>query len=322
MFCNCCTFFFVQGNLKLTAGAFVIGITAFQALFVTKYLKVLFRSNADFNKLAFIDVVVAVTSFISIWFVWKYGFYGLCIRAIIVALVDSTLTFFWRPIRVYPKWSTKRFIELFKIGMPIYSVASVYGLWPVFQRTVILFLGGTKALGLFTLAIIIDGTLKTVSNSISSITFPKMSYAYGQGAGFKELMNIPLKFVGINLGLNTLVLAVGWFLLPIAVAYILPNYVDGVEAAQWMFIVSLLGILSIFSNVYMVIKRNFDRLKAYIVGIVVWALVVLYYHLTIPFDLVIFPKALIAGYIATFIVDAFFYYKYYQMDSLSAKVDQ
>lgn len=304
-------FFLTQGKFELAAGAAVVGITSFQALYVTKYLKILYRSNAAFNKLAFITSATSVAAFIGVGFVWKYGFYGLCLRAFLVAIVDFGLTFFWRPLKVKPVWRPSRFKELFKSGMPIYSVASIYGLWPVFERTVVLLLGGTKSLGLYALAMIVDSTLKTVQTSISSVCFPKMTYAFGQGAGFKELMQIPLKFVGINLGLNTIVLVAGWLLLPFFVGWLLPNYVEGVEAAQWMLVASLVSILSIFSNVYMVIKKNFDRLKAYLTGMGVWAIVLYFCHLTMEVDLAIFPKALIAGYIATLLVDAFFYRKYY-----------
>lgn len=304
-------FFLIQGKLELAAGSVVVGVTSFQALYVTKYLQILFRSNAAFNKLAVINTATSVMAFIGVGFVWKFGFYGLCLRALLVTFVDFGLTFFWRPLKVNPVWSYRRFVELFKSGMPIYSVASIYGLWPVFERTVVLLLGGTKSLGLYALATIVDGTLKTVQTSISSICFPKMSYAFGQGAGFRELMLIPLKFVGINLGLNAIVLVAGWLLLPFIVSWLLPNYIAGVEAAQWMLVVSLVSILSIFSNVYMVIKKNIDRLKAYLIGMLVWAILLYYFHFSGIFDLTIFPKALIAGYAAMLLTDAFFYRRYY-----------
>ncbi|MEO7487471.1 MAG: hypothetical protein ABIU77_10235, partial [Ferruginibacter sp.] len=86
-------YFIVIKNYFFAAGTFVIGISAFQGLYVTKYLKILYRSNNDFNKLSLIDIIGALVTFAGIFFVWKYKFYGLCIRAVISILVDLLLTY-------------------------------------------------------------------------------------------------------------------------------------------------------------------------------------------------------------------------------------
>lgn len=304
-------YFILLNDFKLGFGIMTIGLSTFEAFYVTKYLKILYRSNTDFNKLSAISLVSSIVAFAGIYWVWKYGFYGLCMRAAGVTLVNWILTYRWRPIKTKPNWSFANLKVLYKVGMPIYAVASMYGLWPTIQRTAILFMGGTKALGLYALATMVDGTLQTVTSSISSISFPKMSYAYGQGKSFIELMKIPLKFVGISFLLYLFVLAIGWPVLPWVVENLLPNYVGGIEAAQWMLIVSLISILSVFSNIYMVIKKNFDRLKAYTAGMIIWAIILFYFHYTAEFSLAIFPKALIAGYLATLLVDLYFYRNYY-----------
>ena len=141
-------YFLTKLNYEYALGSVIIGITSFQTFYITKYLKVLYRSNADFNKLAVINISISVISLISVLFVWKYGFYGLGIRVIAIAMADLFLSYFWRPIRVVPRWSYVNFKELFVVGAPIFFVSSVYGLWPTIQRTVILILGGSKALGL------------------------------------------------------------------------------------------------------------------------------------------------------------------------------
>lgn len=307
-------YFLYNSLFEFAFGSIIIGITSFQTFYITKYLKVLYRSDAEFNKLAIIKIIVSLISLMSIFFVWKYGFYGLGVRVFLVFLIDLLISFYWRPIKVSPQWSFLTLKELFKVGAPIFFVASVYGLWPTIQRTVILSIGGVKALGLFALAIIVQNMLSTVNNSISSVSFPKMTYAYGKGIKFVELMKIPAKFIVFSFILYLLIAIIGWFLLPIVVEWLLPNYIEGVPAAKWMLVALVVSVFGIFSNVYPVIKKNMDRLKTFTFGILVWGIIVYAYYYLYGFDLKIFPIAMAFGYLSTFLFDLHFYYKYYKLE--------
>lgn len=309
-----CVYFLYHSLFEYAFGSIIIGITSFQTFYVTKYLKVLYRSDSEFNKLAIIKIIVSIVSLVSIFFVYKYGFYGLGVRVLLIFLIDLLLSFYWRPIKVFPKWSFLTLKELFKVGAPIFFVSSVYGLWPTIQRTVILSIGGVKALGLFALAIIVQNMLSTVNNSISSVSFPKMTFAYGKGAKFVELMKIPAKFVAFSFLLYLLIALIGWFLLPIVVEWLLPNYIEGVPAAKWMLLALVASVFVIFSNVYPVIKKNMDRLKTFTLGILVWGIIVFTYNYFYGFNLIIFPIAMAFGYFSTFLFDLHFYYKYYKLE--------
>ena len=304
-------YFLAVKNYFFAAGTFVIGISAFQGLYVTKYLKILYRSNNDFNKLSLIDIISALVSFAGIFLVWKYKFYGLCMRAAISVAVDLILAYQWRPIKVKYKWDKNYYKELMKIGFPIYWVANIYSLWPMVQRTVVVSLGGTKALGLFSLAVIVETGMKTLTNAISNISFPKMAFAWGQGASFINLLKVPLKPMIVSVIVNTVMAVAGWFLLPFFVQKLLPNYIEGTRAAQWMLWVGWLGSFSVFSNVYMVIQKNMDRLWSYIAGIAAWLLVCFVMYRIIGFNMVIFPIATLIGYLFIYLVDAVNFRRYY-----------
>lgn len=299
-------------NYEYAFGAFVIGVTSAQTFYVTKYLKVLYRSDNHFKQLAKIGFINTFVNLISIYLVYKYLFFGLCIRAIILALVDLYFTTKWNPLKTEAKFSWENFKILSRVGMPIYFVANIYGLWPTFQRTIILSMLGTKGLGIYALANIVQGMLNTFNNSISSISFPKMSLAYGEGKSIIEVLKIPAKLVLVSLGIYSLILVVGWILLPPVVAFFLPNYTAGVEAAQWMFAVALVSSLGIFANIYMVIKKNHHRLISYSIGISVWLLYIIFNPATKISDLVIFSQALLLGLIVVSIVDFLFYISYWR----------
>lgn len=310
-------YFLIKGNYKYALGSIVIGVISAQTFYSTKYLKILYRSDNHFNKLVNIKLINTFVDLISIVLVYKYLFYGLCLRAIIFVLVDWYFTEKWKPLHTQAKFNWENFKELSRVGMPIYFVANIYGLWPTFQRTLVLSMLGTKGLGIYALANIVQNMLSTFNNTISSISFPKMSLAYGQGKSITEVIKIPLKLMLVSLSIYTFILLVGWSLLPKVVAVVLPNYIEGVEAAQWMFLVAIVSSFAIFSNTYMVFKKNHHRLISYSFGILVWFLFIINHSITSLTDLVIFSQALLLGYVAVNICDGCFYYYYIQQEKIA-----
>ncbi len=68
-------FFLVNEKYQIAAGVFVVVGQSWQGIFVTKYLKILYRTNKDFNKLALISLIVScgVCNYLLhlfIWFLW------------------------------------------------------------------------------------------------------------------------------------------------------------------------------------------------------------------------------------------------------------
>lgn len=298
-------FCLIRGEYMIAAGSLVIGFTAWQGLYVTKYLKVLYRTNRDFNKLSWIKLVVAATSFISIVFVYKFNFYGLCMRAILVVLIDFAVTYAWRPIKVKARFEKAPFMALMRVGLPMYGVANIYGLWPLLQRTIVVSLGGPKALGLFALATMVEGAMKTVSSSISSVIYPTMAAQWGTGATVKLLVKSARRPIIMASGIFFISIPFAWWILPIFVESVLPNYMEGVNAAQWMLLVGFLGLFTVFGNIYNVIKNQKDRLKMFILGISGWAVTVVVIYYIQGYSLVIFPKAMVVAYLIMLAVNAF-----------------
>lgn len=301
----------LQQKYQYAAGTFVIGILSWQGLYVTKYLKVLYRTNRDFNYLSKIGIIESISSFVTIIFVWFYGFYGLCLRAVLTVLIDFYFTWRWKPLSVKPKFNKSLFKELIKVGTPMYIVANVYSLWPVIQKTVIVSLGGTKALGLFAIAIITENSMKTISASLSSVTYPAMSTGWGQGYTINELLKkFVLKPFILFSGIFLLSIPIWWYLLPLVIEKFLPNYTAGIEAAQWMLLAGFMGFLNVFSNMYNVMKKQKERFISYLSAIISWLLAVSLLYTFNGFSLVIFPQAMVCGMAIMTGVNFYFLIKY------------
>lgn len=309
-------YYWMAAQPKLMAGAIVIGVSIFQTLFCTKYLKILYRSSSHFNRLSIITLVQSFALLISLPLVYYYDYYGLCMRGVLLSLLDIGLTFWLSPLLVKPSWNPKHWLELFKKGAPIYAVAEIYGMWPVVQRTMILATLGIKSLGLFSLAFIVYSTLNTYTSSIASVTFPQMASAQGSGHSVKKLLSIPLKFVIQALIVSVVVVFIGWFVLPYLVNLFLPNYTEGIEAAQWMLPVALLGPLTVFSNVYMIIQKNHHRLISFLIGVGCWFLFLFSMQNFTTLSLKLFSQAFFVGLLAILIVDALFYFGYIRKEKI------
>lgn len=318
VFCFCSLvsiYFFFTQNYPYAIGGLVIGVTSFQGIYVSKYLKVLYRSENHFFNLAKIDLINSLINLISVFLVYKYLFYGLFIRAIVIALVDWYFTNKWKPITAKASFKWKNFKALSRVGMPIYFVANIYGLWPTFQRTFVLSVLGAKGLGLYALANIVQGMLSTFNNAISSMSFPLMSKAYGEGKKLKDIMLIPFKPFLISFGVYTILLFVGWSLLPYVVEFLLPNYVEGIHAAQWMFVVALVSAFGVFSNIFMVVQKNHHRLVGFTLGILAWFVYLRSQSIQDISDLVVFSQAVLVGLVFITVSDFVFYFLYLKKES-------
>lgn len=289
--------YYLNGDAETSAGLLVIAITSWQGLYVTKYLKVLFRTNKDFNKLSWIKIALSFVSFGSIALVYLYGFYGLCIRAIIIAFFDFVFTYTWRPIKVKPRFVRLVFKDLMKVGLPMYAVASIYSLWPTVQRTLILALGGSTALGLFAIATMVQGGMKALSSGLSSVMYPTMVGLWGAGNSVKYIILRVMKPFLIVVVLLLVFVPIAWVLLPILVQKVLPNYNEGIDTAQWMLVVGFLSAFLVFSNFYNMIKNQRDRLIMYLSGIAGWGASVYLLFRTQGYALSIFPRAMIVAHL-------------------------
>ena len=290
------TYFILGNNYKNALGTFVIVMQAWQGIYVTKYLKILYRTNKDFNKLSIITTVVSIVSFISIYLIYIYGFYGLCVRAIVIVVVDFYVTSLWRPLKVKMKWDSEVFRAILKIGFPIFAVNFLYGKWSILQRTMIWMLLGIKSLGLFTVVFIILGAYNTFSTSISSVLYPSLMVSWGEGKSTGEIFrhNIvkPMILVG---SISLLITPLLWILLPSLINSFAPNYTEIIYASQWITIAGLLGVFNFLNVFYNVINFQKQRFVMYLSGILCWALLVLVYFYMDRLTYEIFPIAMVLG---------------------------
>ena len=189
-----------------------------------------------------------------------------------------------------------------KVGLPMYGVANVYGLWPLVQRTLIVSLGDPKALGLYAVASMAENAMKTVSSSISNVMYPSMTSKWGAGSSVKAVLNLAAQPLLISIGVFSVFVPIGWYVLPIFVEYFLPNYILGISAAQWMLVAGFLGVFLVLANIYNVLKRQRQRLIMFTSGIVAWLISVIMINSLYGFKLMIFPLSMVIAHVVMILV--------------------
>jgi O-antigen/teichoic acid export membrane protein len=290
-----------KGRTTLAFGWATQAWMAFQVIFTQLYLLVIYRTGAKFTRLTTSNVIQAIASFLLVSLVWKFGFYGLCMRGILVSLVALGTLWLWRPLRVKSLWDTSAFNHLLKVGAPILAVGQVYAAWTVLDSTLVLKLTGTHGLGLYAVATIAAAAIELVPTSLNQICYPRMAEEYGRTGSVRAIIRIIWKpTVYLSMAYVPLII-VGWILTPPAVRLLLPRYADSIRAVQWTLLSTSLLALSPLNLVFVVLKR----MTLYLVGIVSGVasyLAALFVAHRAAHDLSIFPKAFLIGRIIFFIV--------------------
>lgn len=288
-------YFLSQSNYIYAAGFFTWAIASINHYFGENYLHILFRTNHDFNKLSALTLILSTLALASVLLVWKWQYYGLCLRAIFLILVEMLLLWQWKPLAVLPKWDYSLFKEIIKVGLPIFIVGIVFSLWRTLQNTLVLKLGGAEQFGYFSLALMIEGSVGIVAFSVEQVIYPKMSFEYGEGKGIKDLLKLSFKPILYTFIFLIPSIIIAWNIIPYFVDLLLPKYNGGINAARWTLLLLLISVFGVNNSLFNVLKKQKDLLISLIIGIIAFlsTLFILYY--TQGFSLVFFPQSMIVG---------------------------
>jgi len=285
--------YFAHGDLWKAAGWFTNAILAV-FLFYSAYLQTTYRTSQDFARLALAGVVQSSAGLALIALVAMLNFYGLCLRALLMATVGALILFWWRPVRVGPRWGTEPLKHLLRIGAPIFVVGEVYALWAVINRTLVLKLAGTEAMGLYSMAVLAGAAITILPTAVSQIVYPKMAEQYGRMENAADLLRIALRPMLLTAAVLVPVVAAAWLLAGPAVRLMIPAYVDAVPAIQWTLPVAIIASFATATNVFNVVRRQRLYLVAILVGIVAYG-VSLMWLVRESVVLAAFPQAMLIG---------------------------
>lgn len=259
------------------------------------FLPTLYKTSSEFKSLGNQNVKVNIVNFGTVLLVYYFSIYGLIIRAVLISLIDFILKFKNKPFKLNTQFSLTHMKILLKTGLPMFATSQAVQLWLTFINNLIFSIGGAINYGLFGLSNIIQNSIGIIPRSISQMIFPKMTVSFGQGISVSVIIKSNIKPLIFQFFIMLFICVIGYFLLPVAIPLILPNYIEGIGAAQWIIFIPLVQSFSAIGNIYATIKKmKFLFWSNVLAGII--SLIYIFYTLKMfDFQLEFFAQGLLLG---------------------------
>lgn len=237
-------FFMIGKNMEYVLGIFTISIIAV-ANSLRIHLIATFRSANAFNKLTRLYIIDIILSISSIFFIYRYHYYGLLIYYGLLSVIPAILMYCYAPYKkIKAELNKKTIIDLIKNGMILMSFSQIHQAAPTFPKWIILSLGGVTKLGLFSPANAIGDIMTMLPAQIAQFFHPQMGYKYGKTGNAKDIWPY-LKKMFILMPIISLPISIGiWLIAPWVLENLFPKYIDSLWAMK------IMSIGFIFSSVY------------------------------------------------------------------------
>ncbi len=237
------------------------------------YLASTYRTLHHFVALARIQVVQAVLSLGMVFLLPILGFYGLCARMALPSLLAVSLYHRFRPLKVDYKFHPKALWELIKIGLPFSFWGNLYtSIWFATESALVLYLGGTTSLGLFSVAVVIRGAMNSLPMSIWQVLTPRVVTSHARDGSIRKA-NDRIIWVTLGLTISMIVLAyIGSILLEILVPYFIPKYIAGISLMQICLWFAVVEAAFLPLNILFATGRPWLYGRSVIAGIIIFPL--------------------------------------------------
>jgi O-antigen/teichoic acid export membrane protein len=247
--------------------ALAIGVIVV-CLWPAQYLTVTYRTSSDFGRLAGRNSVVALIGVPLTLLVFWFGYVGLMARAVLLAVLGVVALYFRRPVAVLPKWDGAALVQLARIGLPIWVLGQLGIFFLTLDRIVLS--SSPLALGFLSISIQASTFAGMIPIAITMVLYPQMVQKYGSTHSAMEALKIVNSGAALATGLGALTALCGWLLVPVFIELLLPAYAPGTRAAQWACLTGLAMGLSVYNNIFNVIRRQDLYLISLTIGLAVF----------------------------------------------------
>lgn len=219
-------------------------------------IQVTYRTSGDFLKLSRIRIIEAVLAVATVGLLLVSPWWGLLARLLVLGVTEFLLLRLWQPLPLRARLDRGGLLESIRIGLPMFAVAYLQGIFNHIDRTLMLVLLGSSALGLYAPALQISIAVMVLPQSIQQVLYPRMCRIYGQTAAPRSLAKMafgPATLLALAL---LPVFAAGWWLVDPFIRALLPRFTEGIEAARWMLVLLYFRCLGTPRIVFNVVNRQ------------------------------------------------------------------
>jgi len=202
-------------------------------IFYGSYLTSTYRTLHHFVILARLQVIQTIVAFAMVFLLPFLKFYGLCARLALPSILALWLFHRNRPLRVTYRFHTKALGELIKLGLPYSIWGTLYtSAWVATESALILYLSGTTALGLFSVAYALRNAMNSLPNAMGQVLLPRVVTTFARDGSVRNanarIAWVTAGLTGFMIGLAVVVS----FLLDIFVPLAIPKYVAGIPVMK------------------------------------------------------------------------------------------
>lgn len=246
--------FYPTENQKVKYG--IIGITFMVVLnFYQVYLSSTYRSNDSFLRLAKIQFFEAIFNVTSLLLVFYFAYYGMIIKSVLTLLFFVILLHLFRPIKIRITWDKTVFLHLLKVGMPIFVLILVDSTVSTVDKVWLLKYTNFTELGLYTFGLYALNLFILFGSSIASYIYPKMTFSYARTNDPLILWRYMKKITAILLLIQTPLVIIGYFIIPVLVESFFTSYILSIPVMQILLIAGMMKGSVIGVNILWSMKK-------------------------------------------------------------------
>ncbi|MFI5394719.1 MAG: methyltransferase domain-containing protein [Candidatus Binatia bacterium] len=153
-------------------------------------------------------------------------------------------------------WSVPDLRQTMAIGLPITASAFAFDLIRTVDRSVIVALLGTEAVGYYGLAMVLFEVTSAVPFLFGQVLLPHLVERFGKDGDSDAVFRAAEDVIRIVSAILPVFLLVGWLLLPTATVWVLPAYVPGVDAARVLLCATVFLTVHAIASVVLVALRH------------------------------------------------------------------
>lgn len=220
------------------------------------------RMNGGYNYTSAVAIIRTVIGCgVGLLCIGRFGYYGLYVLPLLSAAIAIVLCYkgAFKGIRIAIDRAILR--DSLSTGMPLMVNSLVWTAVASVDKFVILGFMDTEMLGIYSVAQLGFAMMVLVPQSMSQVFYFKISTAYGKSGDKMELVNLGNRYTLLNAVCSSAMCATGYYVLPIFVRIVMPNYTDGISAAQIIFMgIAIYGSTMLYGNIFSVLRMNRELL--------------------------------------------------------------
>lgn len=240
---------FLNGSRLLALGFIFGAVIAILLLYKTYYIFVI-RST---NQFVYLSRYTLMFSWLPLAWVAGARYGGVVGQWIALGATELIMCVaLYRNVGRDIKWEfdLKASWQYIKLGFPIYSVGTLFGVFTTIDRLTVAIFLGTTALGLYGVASMAATFLGIVPGMIGQIMWPRMAEKFGvAGQNWREILPFIEKPTFLMAFLLPILIGVVILAIPPVTEILLPRYTSGIAAAQISIItVYFLGLMGMYAT--------------------------------------------------------------------------